>query len=123
MSKNSRTIFSRLWDGYINALNRRPLATKVSAATFIFFTSDSITQYLFHTSQKNYGMSLFVFLKTNNDFCYFFRMLEIHYVWKFQCVFTQYYNEIFSLSNYLKKTNELLGIHIKFLKKTNIDNY
>lgn len=40
------SLFRRAWNGYASALNSRPLMTKTAAATLIFFTSDTVTQYL-----------------------------------------------------------------------------
>lgn len=37
---------TRVWTAYTNALEKRPLTTKVTAASLIFFTSDTATQKL-----------------------------------------------------------------------------
>ena len=39
-------IHIRLWNSYSEALRKRPLSTKCGAASIIFFTSDSATQYI-----------------------------------------------------------------------------
>lgn len=41
-----RSLLNKLWAHYCEALQHRPLLTKASMASVIFFTSDSITQYI-----------------------------------------------------------------------------
>lgn len=43
----------RAWDGYTRSLSARPLATKATMAAFIFFCSDSATQYLMRDSSDD----------------------------------------------------------------------
>lgn len=42
------TLLKRAWAFYCNALEKRPLLTKASMASVIFFVSDSVTQFLLH---------------------------------------------------------------------------
>lgn len=45
-SEKPPSIATRLWTAYSDSLYKRPLATKCTAAALIFFTSDSVTQYI-----------------------------------------------------------------------------
>jgi protein Mpv17 len=45
-TSSNDVLWRKLWVAYCTALERRPLLTKASMASVIFFTSDSVTQYL-----------------------------------------------------------------------------
>ena len=45
------SILRRAWDAYADSLQKRPLPTKCFATALIFFTSDSVTQYLSRDQQ------------------------------------------------------------------------
>lgn len=42
------SLIGNLWNAYCDSLEKRPLITKASMAAVIFFSSDSVTQYLLH---------------------------------------------------------------------------
>jgi protein Mpv17 len=62
----NRFIVSRLWALYTQSLEQRPLTTKVIAASLIFFTSDSIAQYLTF-NPKNESESSLTNVSNNNN--------------------------------------------------------
>lgn len=42
----SKSLISRIWSNYTSALHTHPLRTKMTTAALIFFSSDSVTQYI-----------------------------------------------------------------------------
>ena len=51
------SILRRAWDAYADSLRKRPLPTKCFATALIFFTSDSVTQYITHNNHQEGGIS------------------------------------------------------------------
>lgn len=52
------SIFVRLWNAYSEALARRPLPIKATAAAIIFFTSDSAAQYLTREKDSDFSYNI-----------------------------------------------------------------
>lgn len=55
----SSTSLGKAWAAYSSALERRPLIIKASMASVIFFSSDSVTQYLLRTRNHSNGDDTF----------------------------------------------------------------
>ena len=53
-----QSIFVQAWEAYSRSLHRRPLITKATTASLIFFASDSATQYLARDEDSDFSFNV-----------------------------------------------------------------